>query len=258
MKDDLRKSLKDAGFMHIHEYVDEHIYHSGDCEKQVSAIHQYQVASDQFHLPGGDGFSCVISCLQKYLDYKFIQRNNHFRFGEELFDAAIEVYETTNRDDASQYKYVANRKRYKNGDPGPILEGTQADLYFLLNMADQNCIAANRCIEYVTSNRLHLSAVLIQMIERIVEAMERDDIKKRQTCGEIIRKTYMDKNFADWEIMELYDYMGLTKRTYYRLRNQGITLISQTLFGILAGENGVAELYIKGDQIVLPDFDRKN
>lgn len=133
-----------------------------------------------------------------------------FRFGEELFDAAVEIYGSDESDDASQYKYIANKKKYRKGDKGPVLEGTQADLYFLLNMADQNCIAANRCIEYVTSNRLHLSAVLIQMIERIVDAMEHDDIKKRQICGEIIRKTYMDKNFADWEIIDIYEYMDMT------------------------------------------------
>lgn len=257
MKDDLKKSLENAGFMHIHEYVDEHIFGDAELKDRLAALHQYQLASESFHLPGGDGFSCVSVCLQKYLDYKFIQRNGHFRFGEELFDAAVEIYGSDESDDASQYKYIANRKKYRKGDKGPVLEGTQADLYFLLNMADQNCIAANRCIEYVTSNRLHLSAVLIQMIERIVDAMEHDDIKKRQICGEIIRKTYMDKNFADWEIIDIYEYMDMTKRTYYRLRNQGISLISQTLFGLLAGEQGIAELYIKGDQIVLPALDKK-
>lgn len=257
MKDDLKKNLKDAGFMHIHEYVEEHILEGDDSQEKIKALHQYQTASDNFHLPGGDGFSCVMNCLQKYLDYKFIQKNNHFRFGEQLFDAAVEVYEMTGKDDAAQYKYVANRKKYRKDDSGPILEGTQADLYFLLNIADQNCIAANRCIEYVTSNRLHLSAVLIQMIERIVEAMENDDIRKRQTCGKIIRRTYMDKNFAEWEVMDIYEYMDIPKRTYYRMRNQGITLISQTMFGILAGEQGVAELYIRDDKIILPDLDRK-
>ncbi len=258
MKDDLKKELEDAGFMHIHEYVDDRICGDSEPKDRVSALQNYQQASEKFHLPGGDGFSCVSNCLQKYLDYKFIQRNNHFRFGEELFDAAVEIFARPNRDDASQYRYIANRKESSNKVKEGVLEGTQADLYFLLNVADQNCIAANRCIEYVTSNRLHLSAVLIQMIERIVEAMEKDEIKKRRVCGEIIRKTYMDKNFADWEIMSIYEHMDLTKRTYYRLRNHGITLISQTLFGILAGEQGISDVYIKGSEIILPELDRKN
>lgn len=258
MKDDLKNNLINAGFMHIHEYVEEHILENDDYQEKIIALHQYQTASDDFHLSGGDGFFCVMNCLQKYLDYKFIQKNNQFRFGEQLFDAAVEVYEMSGKDDAAQYRYVANGKQSGETDPGSILEGTQADLYFLLNIADQNCLAANRCIEYVTSKKLHLSAVLIQMIERIVEALENDDIKRRQTCGEIIRKTYMDKDFAEWEIVDIYEYMDIPKRTYYRLRNQAITLISQTLFGILAGEQGMADLYIKGDKIILPDLERKN
>lgn len=259
MKEDLKKELEDAGFMHIHEYVDDCICGAADPAEKISALQLYQQASEKFHLPGGDGFSCVINCLQKYLDYKFIQRNNHFRFGEELFDAAVEIYRRPARDDASQYRYIANRKKpHKSKEKKTILEGTRADLYFLLDVADQNCIAANRCIEYVTSSRLHLSAVLIQMIERIVDAMEQDEIKKRRVCGEIIRKTYMDKNFADWEIMSIYEYLDMTKRTYYRLRNHGITLISQTLFGVFAGEQGIAEVYIKGDEIILPELYKKN
>ena len=34
------------------------------------------------------------------------------------------------------------------------------------------------------------------------------------------------------------------KKKYYRVRNEAITLISETLFGILAGEHGFADLYI--------------
>ena len=57
MKDDLKKSLENAGFMHIHEYVDEHIFGDGELKDRLAALHQYQLASESFHLPGGDGFS---------------------------------------------------------------------------------------------------------------------------------------------------------------------------------------------------------
>ncbi len=255
MKKESRDSLKDAGFMHIDEYVKNSIHAGNNCYKQVSELKQYQLASDNFHKPGGDGFSCITSCLQKYLDYKFIQENNHFRFGESLFDEAVEICQSSKLDDKSQYEYIANRKRSYN--KRPIIEGTQADLYFLLNLADQSNLAANRCIEYVTSNKLHLSAVLIQMIERIVEAMERDEIDRRHIYAEIIRKTYMDKNFAIREVAEVYSYLELTKRTYYRLRNEAISLISQTMFGVLAGEHGLADLYIRDREIILPELKRK-
>ena len=65
MKKESRDSLKDAGFMHIDEYVKNSIHAGNNCYKQVSELKQYQLASDNFHKPGGDGFSCITSCLQK-------------------------------------------------------------------------------------------------------------------------------------------------------------------------------------------------
>ena len=116
------------------------------------------------------------------------------------------------------------------------MTGSRADIYYLLHEADQEGIASRRCISYVNSNKLHLTAVLIQLIERIVDNLERNPLKRY-------------REHAELDIFELFDVLGFKKKKYYRVRNEAISLLSETLFGILAGEHGFADLYIANNQI---------
>ncbi|MGN0659560.1 MAG: hypothetical protein ACI4LA_08135 [Emergencia sp.] len=253
MKKSIEMILIEAGFINIEKYVDERIVNGSSWQERIRALRQYQAASEKFHCPGGDGYNCVLNCLQKYLDYKFIRTNNEFRFGEHLFDcdgAGADICVSTLGENPAEYTYIAN-SRTKPIDRRPMA-GTRADIYYLLHEAEQIDIASRRCIEYVSSNRLHLSAVLTQLIERIVETLESDGQARRRQFGQLIRTAYMDPDFADSDMTAIYNHLGVSKKQYYRIRNQAIELISETLFGILSGEQGLTELYIRDDTIVIP------
>lgn len=228
--------------VHVKDFVNKKIVKSFFCEEnptwdeRVASLNQYFDLSAAFHQPKGDGYKLVLNCLHKYLDFKFIRENNNFRFHESLFDQRVRVIPDKEHD---SYNYVVS-----DVGGGDMMDGSRADIYYLLHEADQEGIASRRCISYVNSNRLHLTAVLIQLIERIVDNLECNPLKKYQEYGQLIRLVYMTPENAELDIFELFDALGYKKKKYYRVRNEAITLISETLFGILAGEHGFADLYI--------------
>lgn len=250
--------LVEKGYLPVHDYVKEELIqklqrdtpdkNGLEAESKtydfLSALRQYAEASQRFHQQGGDGYYIVQKCLQKYLDYKFIKRNNHFRFDEFCDDVA----ESEGQEKKFQYIPVKRKKE-------PMV-GTQADIYYLLFEAEQESVASRRCKDYVKSNKLHLTAVLIRLIERVVSSMEHDDRKKVRTYGRLLQVSYMEIEYADAEMTQIYQALGCTKKQYYTARNHAITLVSETLFGILAGETGLAELYMKDNEIVIPSIKR--
>jgi len=246
------KVLEKKGFMEVHDYLDRKIverqsnleYLNG--YERLMNISQYFDASAAFHQPGGDGYKLVLNCLQKYLDFKFIRDNNTFRFDESLFDDRVSIISDR---DKINYEYIVH-----NQSPSyqSELEGTRADIYYLLNEADQNGIATRRCISYMHSNRLHLTAVLIQLIERAIENLENDIMQKHRDYARVIKTAYMTPEYAEADVFTLFEILKCSKKQYYRLRNAAITLLSETLFGIFAGENGFADLYIRNDEIRIP------
>ena len=244
----MRKGERQMNYTNIDEYVENEILHV-DTDGEVDTLYEsarnlnwYFDASDAFHQPKGEGYKLVLHCLRKYLDFKFIRENNSFRFHEELFGNSVTVLPD------GEYlgeQYVLNER----SESACVADGTRADIYYLLNEADQNGIASRRCINYVNSNRLHLTAVLIQLIERIVENLERDPLKKHRDYAKVLRCAYMSPEYAELDVFSLFDVIGCTKKQYYRFRSEAITLVSKTLFGILAGENGLARLYVEDGRI---------
>jgi len=233
-----RTDLSEKGYIPIEDFVKEDILEVKGLNEELKGyerilkLNQYFLASVSFHQPGGDGYKLVLNCLQKYLDFKFIRENNTFRFDELLFDQHVSVTPTDKES----------------------MEGTRADIYYLLHEADQNSIASRRCINYVRSNRLHLTAVLVQLIERIVDNLEKNSLKTYREYARIIKTVYMTPEYAECDVTTLYEILSCTKKQYYRLRNGAISLLSETLFGIFAGEHGFNELYIRGCEIKISQF----
>ncbi len=252
MKKRGKQGLEENGFMEVHDYLESKIVERQSNIEPVNGyerlmnINQYFDASAAFHQPGGDGYKLVLNCLQKYLDFKFIRDNNSFRFDEALFDDRVSVL--ADKDDLN-FEYVVHDhpSTYQTE-----LDGTRADIYYLLNEADQNGIATRRCISYMHSNRLHLTAVLVQLIERIIDNLEKDIIQKHRDYARVIKTAYMTPEYAEADVFTLFEILKCSKKQYYRLRNAAITLLSETLFGIFAGENGFAELYIRNHEIRIP------
>ena len=242
-----RKQVKEENSVRVDKFVNERILQPQNAknglpiDERISNLNLYFQISEQFHQPKGEGYKLVLHCLQKYLDFKFIRENNQFRFRENLFDRRVEVLSESEH---AGYPYMVS-------DQGPpnTMDGTKADIYYLLHEADQEGIASRRCISYVNSNKLHLTAVLIQLIERIVENLEKNQLKKYREYGLVIRTAYMSIEYADLDVFSIFELVGFSKKKYYRIRNAAITLISETLFGILAGEHGFADLYIENDEI---------
>ena len=233
--------------LHVNDFVNDRILNSvhqgekaswDDC---VSSLNWYFELSDAFHKPKGEGYKLVLNCLHKYLDFKFIRENNCFRFQEGLFDERIEVVPGSEK---YSYNYRVSDQVMNN-----FIDGSKADIYYLLHEADQEGIASRRCINYVNSNRLHLTAVLIQLIERIVDNLERNPLKKYQEYGRVLRAAYMTPENAELDVFSIFEVLGMKKKKYYRIRNAAISLVSETLFGVLAGENGFAELYVEEEKI---------
>lgn len=257
-EDKMKLMTKDAmhekGYVCVNDYFDENIYNKiSSCnlkngEDIVKSINEFYEASENFHQPGGEGYKLVLNCLQKFLDFKFIRQNNVFRFDESLFDHRVSVISDPEN---NLYDYSFNVSSEVEQDN---LEGTRADIYYLLNEADQNGIATRRCINYMNSNKLHLTAVLVQLIERIVENLESCPLKRHREYGRILRIAFMTPEYAECDVYELFEVTGCSKKQYYRLRNGGITLLSETLFGIFAGESGFANLYIKNNEIQIADL----
>lgn len=242
-----KKEVNENESVHVDDFVNAKILNAFRCgekmswDDRVSALNWYFDLSAAFHQPKGEGYKLVLNCLQKYLDFKFIRENNSFRFQERLFDQRVEVVQSSESD---SYRYVVSDRGMDDS-----IDGTKADIYYLLHEAGQEEIASRRCINYVNSNRLHLTAVLIQLIERIVDNLENNPLKKYQEYGQVLRVTYMTPAYAELDVFSLFDLLGYTKKKYYRLRNGAISLISETLFGVLAGENGFADLYVDEDCI---------
>ena len=243
------KMKKDANqALHVENFVNERILNSVNLGKKqlsmderIASLNWYFDLSEAFHRPKGDGYKLVLNCLHKYLDFKFIRENNNFRFQESLFGDRVEVM-PSNCGEA--YNYIVSDQKMEG-----YMDGSRADIYYLLHEADQEGIASRRCINYVNSNRLHLTAVLIQLIERIVDNLERNPLKKYQEYGRVLRAAYMTPEYAELDIFDIFDVLGMKKKKYYRIRNEAITLISETLFGLLAGEHGFAELYVSHEGI---------
>lgn len=252
MKQKGKVNLEEVGFMEVNDFLERKIVERQSVIEGINGyerflnINQYFDASSSFHQPGGDGYKLVLNCLQKYLDFKFIRDNNTFRFDESLFDQRVSLVA---EGDLGQLGYVVHDQPLSYQAEH---DGTRADIYYLLNEADQNGIATRRCLNYMNSNRLHLTAVLVQLIERIVDNLEKDVTKRYQEYAKVIRTAYMTPEYADYDVYALFEVVGCSKKQYYRLRNAAISLLSETLFGIFAGENGFAELYIRNQEIRIP------
>ena len=239
MDEKMDKNLREKGYIPVEEYTAEYIgtngnlFEKGNAAQVASAIRVYEEASEQFHRPGGDGYYIAQRCLQRYLDLKFLQKNRKFRFAES----------------EGEYEYVP---RKKGGRSDRLLIGTQADIYYLLFEAGQESFAGRRCRDYASSGKLHLTAVMTELLEQAVSMMEESESAKIKEYGRLLRTAYMDPVFADLEAAELYKKLGYSKKQYYNLRSKSISLISEYLFGFFAGEKGMAEVYIRRDSIVIP------
>ncbi|MCI9476718.1 MAG: hypothetical protein HFE71_09675 [Emergencia sp.] len=253
--------LVEKGYVPVQNYVNENLMQNlqdnSSEEKEAavcdffSSLRTYESASQRFHQPGGDGYYIVQKCLQKYLDYKFIKKNNHFRFNDfSDYDEDDRADKNLYTEQERQFQYIPVQRKKE-----PMI-GTQADIYYLLFEAEQESVASRRCKDYVKSNKLHLTAVLTSLIERVVTSMDNDERKKIRTYGNILRTTYMEMEYAEMEMTDLYQILHCSKKQYYTARNHAITLVSETLFGILAGETGLAELYINQDEIIIPSIKR--
>lgn len=245
-----KEKLYAKGFVKLEDFVEENIVENKNDDNfdRVLCINQYYDASVAFHQPGGDGYRLVLNCLQKYLDFKFIRENNSFRFEEALFGQRVSVISDEKKDVYHQYRV----REYEILDREHS-SGTQADIYYLLNEADQMGIASRRCISYVNSNRLHLTAVLVQLIERIIENLEKDSLQRHKEYAKIIKIVYMTPEYAELDVNSLFELLNVSRKQYYRIRNAAITLLSETLFGIFAGEHGFANLCIKENEIYITD-----
>ena len=67
----------------------------------------------------------------------------------------------------------------------------------------------------------------------------------------------MEKQYAETEVADLLKILGYGKKQYYRIRSEAISFLSRNLFGIFAGETGMAELYIGEDEIIIPSIRMK-
>lgn len=223
-------------------------------EQMLKAVRRYEEASEKFHSVDGDGYYIARKCLQNYLDYKFIQENNHFRFEDREDDFSGGL-------NAEAFISAGICRSKESGCTGPetsaIMTGTQADIYYLLYQAEQTSAASRRCREYTESRRLHLTAVLVRLLERTVTSLENSQVARYREYGRLLRIVYMEKQYAETEVADLLKILGYGKKQYYRIRSEAISFLSRNLFGIFAGETGMAELYIGEDEIIIPSIRMK-
>lgn len=240
------KELREKGYEPVEEYIRDNVlsiregkikYEFDRIENILRSIRFYQEASEQFHGPGGDGYQIVQRCLRKYLDYKFIRENNRFRFSNYCGES----------EDSGEYVYTPVKRTVEEK-----LRGSRADIFYLLHQADQNSAASRRCRSYVDSNKLHLTSVLIFMVEKSIEAMDADESERIRVFGKLLRTAYLEETAGEVEASQIYTALGYSKTHYYRLRSEAITFLSECLFGVLAGESGLAELYIDKHGIIIP------
>lgn len=269
MDKEKKARLREKGYVPLEEFMPDNLFETvqfdgdeeevscaaeseaGCFEHKLKQVRAYLEASDRFHQPGGDGHFIMMYCLQNYLDYKFIKQNSQFRFDVSEYPGYLDFEEET---DSSKYKKV-KVKHKESADRN--YWASRADIYFLLNEVGQHSVAARRCMSYVNSNRLHLTAVLIKMIEHAVEIMENDASSKRRQYARLLRVTYMEQQYSECDVFELYEILGCSKRQYYRMRSSAVSLLSEILFGFFAGQSGLAELFLKDGDICFPEFFRE-
>lgn len=96
--------------------------------------------------------------------------------------------------------------------------------------------------EIFNDNKAFSTEVLLRYLDSIVCAMENHKLKKYREYGRILRVTYMTPEYADLDIFTLFDVLNMSQKTYYRIRSQAISLVSEIFFGTLVGENGFTDL----------------
>lgn len=239
------EKLLAEGYVHLDEYVFRHILEKlnkdnalRNAQDWISEIDYYLSVSSKFHEVGGTGYRIIQKCLKHFRDYKFINVKNEFRF---QVDAKVS--------DSGRLVYLGSEESKGKFKKNQLI-GTKADIYYLLNEAEQSDYAARRFKEYVNSNKLHLTAILIHLIEDNVDRLLKENSKRYKGYGRILYEAYINPDNIDLDIGSLYDILGLSKKTYYKLRSEAITLMSQLIFGVLPMEKGIAELYIKDGKIV--------
>lgn len=201
-------------------------------------LENYYESSDAFHENGGDGYKMMQRCLKHFKDYKFVNINSEFRFQRDEYVS-----------DSGRIKYIKSEK-VNNKNPRNPLMGTKADIYYLLNEADQNDVAARRCRNYANSSKLHLTAIITYIIEKTVERMLQDDVKRIREYGKILYEAYLNPKNDEMDMNQLYELVGMSKKKFYTVRGEAISMLSRIVFGILPGEYGFSKLYIKDGEII--------
>lgn len=263
MKQSKEEKIKEKGYQLIEEYAINNIIsrlNSRDVyrclEEWMPELEFYYESADSFHKIGGSGYKIIQRCLKHFKDYKFVNVNSEFRFQREEYvsdSGRIKYLKSENLNNAASNNTASgNKSQVKKNSPiknNPLM-GTKADIYYLLNEADQNDYAARRCKGYINSSKLHLTAILTFIIETTVQRLMEHDMKRFREYGIVIYEEYMNPDNDEKDMEELYKLVGMSKKKFYNVRGEAISIISKIVFGILPGEMGFSKFYIKNGDIV--------
>lgn len=80
--------------------------------------------------------------------------------------------------------------------------------------------------------------------------MLQDDVKRIREYGKILYEAYLNPKNDEMDMNQLYELVGMSKKKFYTVRGEAISMLSRIVFGILPGEYGFSKLYIKDGEII--------
>lgn len=247
----------------------------------AKALKEYTEQVDEFYSRKnghtGEGYKMVERVLKNYLDYKWIRKNRGLRFGQTplgpnvtlksipigkgksqvvahlLDDNGNEIQELTLEEIKRELERRGSISKTEAGEIG----ATQADIYYMLCIAENTDWSAKTLNAYLTSYKPKLEVAIVLMIELLVEDMESETSSETiRKYGRLIRHVYMEEESAGKDRLQLAKELGYeSKRTFYNHKDAAISLIAKFVFGICPGEYGLANIVLKDGRYVFADLE---
>lgn len=245
-------------------------------------LKEYTEQVDEFYTRSknhtGEGYKMIERVLKSFRDYKWIQKNRNFRFGPTPLgsDVSLEqipIGKGRNHlvahlldDDGNPVKDLTldeikreleRRGSISSSHNSDQITATQADLYYMLCIADETDWSARALNSYINSYKPKLEVAIVLMIELLVEDMEAETSTSTiQKYGRLIRHVYMEEESAGKEKKQLASELGYSSlRTFYSHKDAAITFLAKFIFGISPGEYGLANIVLKDGRYVFQDLE---
>lgn len=247
----------------------------------AESLKEYTEQVDEFYTRTkdhtGEGYKMIARVLESFRDYKWIQRNRSFRFGPTPLgsDVSLEqipigkgrnhlVAHLLDEDGnpikdltLDEIKRELERRGSISKTDNDQIAATQADLYYMLCIADETDWSARALNAYINSYKPKLEVAIVLMIELLVEDMEaKTSTTTIQKYGKLIRHVYMDEESDGKEKRQLAAELGYTSlRTFYSHKDAAISFLAKFIFGISPGEYGLANIVLKDGRYVFVDLE---